>query len=95
MREIKGRSNVGSLKDFKLSTLLELTTAINNNLPEERLFATFEFILNKQLNIGKELLTAAFIIGFGAVGVAFALAFGLGGREWAAGVIARMSQKRR
>ncbi|MEQ9187412.1 MAG: hypothetical protein RLP15_06720, partial [Cryomorphaceae bacterium] len=53
MREIKSRSNVGSLKDFKLSTLLELTTAINNNLPEERLFATFEFILNKQLNIGK------------------------------------------
>ncbi|NQV53627.1 MAG: SpoIIE family protein phosphatase [Flavobacteriales bacterium] len=53
MQEIKGRSNVRSLKDFKLSTLLELTNAINNNLPEERLFATFEYILKDQLNIGK------------------------------------------
>lgn len=53
------------------------------------------FVALEQLDIGRGLLTSAFIIGFGAVGLAFALAFGLGGRDWAAGVIARMTQKRK
>lgn len=51
------------------------------------------FVALEQLAIGTTLLTAAFQIGFGAVGLAFALAFGLGGREWAAGVIKRMTEK--
>lgn len=37
-----------------------------------------------QLNIGKEIVTSAFLLIFGAVCLALALAFGLGGREWAA-----------
>ena len=53
------------------------------------------FVALEQLEIGRELLTAAFIIGFGAVGLAFALAFGLGGREWAAGVLERLSNKKK
>lgn len=53
------------------------------------------FVALEQLDIGRDLLTSAFIIGFGAVGLAFALAFGLGGRDWAAGVIARLTQKRK
>jgi hypothetical protein len=52
------------------------------------------FVALEQLEIGTQLLTAAFQIGFGAVGLALALAFGLGGREWAAGVIKRMTEKR-
>jgi hypothetical protein len=51
------------------------------------------FVALEQLEIGTNLLTAAFQIGFGAIGLAFALAFGLGGREWAAGVIKRMTEK--
>jgi hypothetical protein len=51
------------------------------------------FVALEQLAIGTTLLTAAFQIGFGAVGLAFALAFGLGGREWAAGVIRKMIEK--
>lgn len=47
------------------------------------------FLALQQLNIGGQMLTAAFIILFGAICLALALAFGLGGREWAAGVIAR------
>ncbi|MDR3395816.1 MAG: hypothetical protein P4L70_12495 [Parasulfuritortus sp.] len=46
------------------------------------------FMAMEQLQIANELLTAAFIIAGGAVGLAFALAFGLGGRDWAARVIA-------
>jgi len=51
------------------------------------------FVALEQLAIGTELLTAAFQIGFGAIGLAFALAFGLGGREWAAGVIKKLTEK--
>ncbi|MDA8094550.1 MAG: hypothetical protein M0T84_11715 [Betaproteobacteria bacterium] len=49
------------------------------------------FVALEQLQIGTQLLTAAFQIGFGAVCLALALAFGLGGKEWAAGVIERLS----
>lgn len=52
------------------------------------------FVALEQLQIGTQLLTAAFQIGFGAIGLALALAFGMGGREWAAGVIKRMTEKR-
>lgn len=45
------------------------------------------FMAMEQLQIANELLTAAFVIAFGALGLAFALAFGLGGRDWAARVI--------
>jgi hypothetical protein len=51
------------------------------------------FVALEQLAIGTQLLTVAFQIGFGAIGLAFALAFGLGGREWAANVIKKMTQK--
>ncbi|MFN3544718.1 MAG: mechanosensitive ion channel family protein [Thiobacillus sp.] len=51
------------------------------------------FVALEQLAIGTHLLTAAFQIGFGAIGLAFALAFGLGGREWAAGVIKKLTEK--
>jgi small-conductance mechanosensitive channel len=51
------------------------------------------FVALEQLEIGTQLLTAAFQIGFGAIGLALALAFGLGGREWAASVIRRMTEK--
>jgi hypothetical protein len=51
------------------------------------------FVALEQLNIGTQLLTVAFAIGFGAICLALALAFGLGGREWAAGVIQRQANK--
>lgn len=37
-----------------------------------------------QLGIGQEIVTSAFVLGFGAVALAFGLAFGLGGKEVAA-----------
>jgi len=40
-----------------------------------------------QLNIGTELISSAFLLVFGALCLAMALAFGIGGKEWAAGVI--------
>jgi len=77
-------SNIGVQGALTISTISEYATLI-----------FVFFVALEQLNIGRELLTAAFIIGFGALGLAFALAFGLGGRDWAADVIARMTQKRK
>lgn len=51
------------------------------------------FVALEQLQIGTHLLVTAFTIGFGAIGLAFGLAFGLGGKDWAAGVIKRLSDK--
>lgn len=52
------------------------------------------FVAMEQLQIANELLTAAFIIAFGAVGLAFAIAFGLGARDWAAKVVERMVERK-
>ena len=52
------------------------------------------FIAMEQLQIANELLTAAFIIAFGAVGLAFAIAFGLGAKDWAAKVIEKAVEKK-
>ena len=75
-------NNMGVQGALTISTLSEYATII---------FVVF--VALEQLEIGTNLLTAAFQIGFGAIGLAFALAFGLGGREWAAGVIKRLTEK--
>ena len=64
-----------------------------STLSEYAMIIFVVFVALEQLEIGTMLLTAAFQIGFGAIGLALALAFGLGGREWAAGVIKRMTDR--
>ena len=75
-------NNMGVQGALTISTLAEYAVII---------FVVF--VALEQLEIGTNLLTAAFQIGFGAIGLAFALAFGLGGREWAASVIKRLTEK--
>lgn len=53
------------------------------------------FIALEQLQIASELITAAFTIAFGAVGLAFAIAFGLGAKDWAARVIDQAVNKKK
>lgn len=52
------------------------------------------FIILGQLNIGAEIVTSAFQILFGALCLALGLAFGLGGKEWAADVINKYLKKK-
>jgi hypothetical protein len=52
------------------------------------------FIGLEQLGIGMQLIHALFVIVFGAVFLALAIAFGLGGKEWAAKVIEQAEQKK-
>jgi hypothetical protein len=75
-------NNIGVQGALTLSTLAEYGVIV---------FVVF--VALEQLEIGTNLLTAAFQIGFGAIGLAFALAFGLGGREWAANVIKKLTEK--
>ena len=51
------------------------------------------FVALEQLEIGTRMLTVAFAIAFGGLVFALALAFGLGGREWAAERIRAWSSK--
>ena len=53
------------------------------------------FVALEQLAIGTQLLTTAFAILFGAICLALALAFGLGGRDWAARVIDKWSSSKK
>lgn len=51
------------------------------------------FVAIEQLDIATQLFTALFIIVFGSIFLALAIAFGLGGREWAAKMIAQYQEK--
>jgi len=52
------------------------------------------FLALEQLAIGTQLVTAAFSIAFGGLVLALALAFGLGGRDWASGKIKEWSNNK-
>ncbi len=52
------------------------------------------FLALEQLGIGTALLTVAFSIVFGGLVLALALAFGLGGRDWAAARIRDWSEEK-
>jgi hypothetical protein len=59
-------------------------------------YAVLIFVVSlalEQLSIGGLLLISAFQIAFGALCLALALAFGLGGREWAAHVLEKLWKK--
>ncbi|MDX1628089.1 MAG: hypothetical protein R3345_05285, partial [Fulvivirga sp.] len=43
--------NKYNLKELELNALLEITQAINNNLPEESLYKIYDFTLRANLNI--------------------------------------------
>lgn len=74
--------NLGVEGALTISTVAEYSVQI---------FAVF--VALEQLAIGTQLLTTAFAILFGSICLALALAFGLGGRDWAAGVIQKWASK--
>ena len=53
MAILKSSGTRSKVSEFKLNTLLEITNAINNNLPEDQLFVLFQYILEHQLGIGR------------------------------------------
>lgn len=76
------------LNGIKAPKALTLSTAA------EYMVQVFAFFLAlEQLQIGTQLVTAAFSIAFGGLVLALALSFGLGGREWAAEKIRQWSAR--
>lgn len=75
-------SNVGSAAAAPIATLARYA-----------LLVFTLFMAAEQLDIATEVVVSAFQIAFAAMCLAAALAFGLGGREWAAAVIARYTRK--
>ncbi len=76
------------LHSIKFDGALAISTSAEYGVQIFALFVALE-----QLNIGTQILTALFVIMFGAVFLALAIAFGLGGKEWA-GKIVNNIQKR-
>ncbi|MGZ8250889.1 MAG: mechanosensitive ion channel family protein [Methylophilaceae bacterium] len=70
------------LHGIKFEGALAISTSAEYGIQIFALFVALE-----QLDIGTQLLTALFVIIFGAIFLALAIAFGLGGKEWAARII--------
>jgi hypothetical protein len=76
------------LHSIKFESALVVSTSVEYGIQILALFVALE-----QLGIGVQLIHSLFVIVFGAIFLALALAFGLGGREWAARVIEKLSNK--
>ncbi len=64
-----------------------------SNIAQWALLIFVASVALEQLSIGGQILVSAFQIAFGALCLALALAFGLGGREWAAHVLEKLWKK--
>lgn len=78
------------LHGIKFEGALAISTSSEYGIQVLALFVALE-----QLEIGTQLLTSLFVIIFGAIFLALAIAFGLGGKEWAGRIINDMQNKRR
>lgn len=77
------------LHSIKFSRALVVSTSAEYGIQILAIFIALE-----QLGIGMQLIHSLFVIVFGAFFLALALAFGLGGRDWAAKVIADLDHKK-
>ena len=77
------------LHSIKFSNALAISTSAEYGIQILAIFIALE-----QLEIGTQLIHSLFIIIFGAIFLALALAFGLGGRDWAAKSIAEWDAKK-
>ena len=84
---------VGGLVYGYLSNVGSAAAAPIGTLARYALLVFTLFMAAEQLAIATDVLVSAFQIAFAAVCLAAALAFGIGGRDWAAGVIARYTRK--
>jgi len=74
------------LHSIKFERALVVSTSVEYGIQILALFVALE-----QLGIGVQLINSLFVIVFGAIFLALALAFGLGGKEWAAKTIEELS----
>lgn len=78
------------LYGIKFERALEISTSVEYGIQILAIFIALE-----QLGVGTQLINALFIIVFGALFLALAIAFGLGGKEWAAKVIEEFNKSKK
>jgi hypothetical protein len=76
------------LHSIKFEYALSVSTSVEYGIQILAVFVALE-----QLGIGMQLINSLFVIVFGAIFLALALAFGLGGKEWATKVINELTNK--
>ena len=89
LARLVNRGVFAALNNARFPAALSISTGIEYAI---QVFAVF--LALEQLGIGTTLLTVAFTILFGGLVLALALAFGLGGRDWAAERIRVWSARR-
>lgn len=78
------------LYGIKFERALEMSTSAEYAIQILAIFIALE-----QLGIGTQLIQSLFIIVFGALFLALAIAFGLGGKEWAARIIEEIHKSKK
>lgn len=76
-----------------LKNMQEKTAALIGRIAYYAIVVLTVFIILGQLSIAQTIVNSAFIILFGAICLAFGLAFGLGGKEWAADMVKKYLNK--
>jgi hypothetical protein len=77
------------LYGIKFSVALAVSTSTEYGIQIIAMFVALE-----QLGIGMQLIYSLFVIVFGAIFLALAIAFGLGGKDWAARIIDDLSKNK-
>jgi len=77
-----------------LKNMQDKTAEMISNITRYAIIALTIFIILSQLSIAKDIVSSAFILLFGAICLAFALAFGLGGKDWAADILKKLNNKK-
>lgn len=78
------------LYGIKFARALEVSTSAEYGIQILAIFVALE-----QLGIGTQLIHSLFVIVFGAFFLALAIAFGLGGKDWAAKVIEEINKSKK
>ncbi len=84
---------VSQILKTSLKGMQDKTSSLISQVANIAIIILTVFVTLGQLNIAKEIVTSAFIIVFGAICLALALAFGLGGREKAAELLNELMKK--
>ncbi|MEW6322953.1 MAG: hypothetical protein AB1635_17940 [Acidobacteriota bacterium] len=84
---------VGTLVSTYLNNIGSQAADVMGGIARFAMLAFVLFMAAEQLAIESRVLVSAFQIAFAALCLALALAFGLGGREWAASLIDRYTRK--
>ena len=84
---------VSSVLSVSLKNMKDKSANLIRNLAYYAIVVFTVFLVLGQLKIAQEIITNGFILVFGAICLAFGLAFGLGGKDYAADLLKKLKEK--